>query len=51
MVKNIQDYRGDSVVKKLPANAEDTAQWDIIPGWENMFSLQTDMSLHKMNVF
>ena len=35
MVKNIQDYRGDSVVKKLPANAEDTAQWDIIPVWEN----------------
>ena len=35
MVKNIQDYRGNSVVKKLPANAEDTAQWDIIPGWEN----------------
>ena len=34
MVKNIQDYRGDSVVKKLPANAEDTAQWDKIPGWE-----------------
>lgn len=25
----------DSVVKKLPANAEDTAQWDIIPVWEN----------------
>ena len=35
MVKNIQDYRCDSVVKKLLANAEDTAQWDIIPGWEN----------------
>ena len=22
------------MVKKLPANAEDTAQWDKIPGWE-----------------
>ena len=22
------------VKKKLPANAEDTAQWDKIPGWE-----------------
>ena len=32
MVKNIQDYRGDSVVKKLPASAEDTAQGDTIPG-------------------
>ena len=30
----LKDQRGDSVVNKLPANAEDTAQGDTIPGLE-----------------
>ena len=32
MVKNIQGYVGDSVIKKLHVNADDTGQGSSIPG-------------------